>query len=320
MIINKSSKLYLAGHNGMVGSSVMDVLRRRGYQNIVFADSKELDLTNQSAVNTFFEKENPEYVIISAAKVGGIYANSTYRAQFLFENLMIQCNLIHASYIFGVKKLLFLGSSCIYPKNCMQPIKEEYLLTGYLENTNEPYAIAKIAGIKMCENYFKQYQSNFISVMPTNLYGPRDSFDLKNSHVLPALIRKFNEANLQNLKDVKIWGTGKPRREFMFVNDLAEACVYVFENLESEELYSKNISHINIGSGKDITILELANKIKKIVGYDGNISFDHSKPDGTYRKLLDITRLEELGFKNKISFDEGLEKTNNWYKDNILKK
>ena len=320
MIINKSSKLYLAGHNGMVGSSVMDVLRRRGYQNIVFADSKELDLTNQSAVNTFFEKENPEYVIISAAKVGGIYANNTYRAQFLFENLMIQCNLIHASYIFGVKKLLFLGSSCIYPKNCMQPIKEEYLLTGYLENTNEPYAIAKIAGIKMCENYFKQYQSNFISVMPTNLYGPRDSFDLKNSHVLPALIRKFNEANLQNLKDVKIWGTGKPRREFMFVNDLAEACVYVFENLESEELYSKNISHINIGSGKDITILELANKIKKIVGYDGNISFDHSKPDGTYRKLLDITRLEELGFKNKISFDEGLEKTNNWYKDNILKK
>ena len=206
------------------------------------------------------------------------------------------------------------------PKNCMQPIKEEYLLTGYLENTNEPYAIAKIAGIKMCENYFKQYQSNFISVMPTNLYGPRDSFDLKNSHVLPALIRKFNEANLQNLKDVKIWGTGKPRREFMFVNDLAEACVYVFENLESEELYSKNISHINIGSGKDITILELANKIKKIVGYDGNISFDHSKPDGTYRKLLYITRLEELGFKNKISFDEGLEKTNNWYKDNILKK
>ncbi len=320
MIINKSSKLYLAGHNGMVGSSVMDVLRRRGYQNIVFADSKELDLTNQSAVNTFFEKENPEYVIISAAKVGGIYANNTYRAQFLFENLMIQCNLIHASYIFGVKKLLFLGSSCIYPKNCMQPIKEEYLLSGYLENTNEPYAIAKIAGIKMCENYFKQYQSNFISVMPTNLYGPRDSFDLKNSHVLPALIRKFNEANLQNLKDVKIWGTGKPRREFMFVNDLAEACVYVFENLESEELYSKNISHINIGSGKDITILELANKIKKIVGYDGNISFDHSKPDGTYRKLLDITRLEELGFKNKISFDEGLEKTNNWYKDNILKK
>ena len=304
----------------MVGSAIMKNLQSKGYVNIVTTPSKNYDLTNQKVVNDFFSFERPDYVMIAAAKVGGIVANNTYRADFIYQNMMIQNNLIHASSTNGVKKLIFLGSSCIYPRDCNQPIKEEYLLTGQLEKTNEPYAIAKIAGIKMCESYFKQHNNNFFSVMPTNLYGPKDNFDLKSSHVIPALINKFHSAKINKSPSVEIWGTGKPKREFLHVDDLADACIFLFENLDSKKLYSLGISQINIGCGNDLSIFSLSRLIKKIVGYKGEIIFDKSKPDGTPRKLLDISRLYDLGWKSSIELEDGLNQTYNWYlKENRFK-
>ena len=297
----------------MVGSAVLRKLKSKGYSNFVFSPSSKYDLTNQKLVKSFFQKEKPEYVLIAAAKVGGIYANTILRAQFIYENMMIQNNLIHNAYKNGVKKLLFLGSSCIYPRDCPQPIKEEYLLTGKLEKTNEPYAIAKIAGIKMCESYYYQYGCNFISMMPTNLYGPGDNFDLDNSHVIPALIKKFHDAKTNKSPNVKIWGTGKPKREFLHVDDLADACVYLLENLESEKLYSQNISQINIGCGEDLSIYDLSLLIKKVVGFNGGLTFDDSKPDGSPRKLLDIERINKMGWKYKIDLLDGLMDTYNWF-------
>jgi GDP-L-fucose synthase len=311
--MNKTSKIYLAGHNGMVGSAILRNLRSQGYSNFVFTPHKEYDLTNQQTVQAFFEKEKPEYVIIAAAKVGGILANDTFRGQFIYENLMIQNNLIHASHLNNVKKLLFLGSSCIYPKTCSQPMKEEYLLDSPLEKTNEPYAIAKIAGIKMCENYFNQYGSNFISVMPTNLYGPGDNFDLDGSHVIPALLRKIHTAKGENSSTVSIWGSGKPRREFLYVDEMAQACAHVFDNVEAEELYTTNISHLNVGSGVDLTIRELAEALSEIIGFEGELVFDTTKPDGTMVKLLDVSRLSDLGWKNKTDLATGLTKTYKWF-------
>ncbi|HOX79223.1 MAG TPA: GDP-L-fucose synthase [Bacteroidales bacterium] len=308
--MNKDSKIYIAGHNGMVGSALHRNLEAKGYRNFIFRTFDELDLTRQDDVEAFFEAEEPEYVFDAAAKVGGIVANDTFRAQFIYENLMIQNNLIHSSYKNGVKKFLFLGSSCIYPKLAPQPLKEEYLLTGSLEPTNEPYAIAKIAGIKMCENYYRQYRSNFISVMPTNLYGPNDNYDLQNSHVIPALLRKFHDAMISNAPSVTLWGTGQPLREFMHVDDMARACILVMEKLDAPKLYDDlGLTHINIGVGEDITILELGRLIAKITGYTGKILFDTSKPDGTPRKIMDNSRLRKLGFKPRISLEEGLAQT-----------
>jgi len=301
----------------MVGSAILRNLKSKGYGNFVFTPHAEYDLTNQRMVQDFFKKEKPEYVVIAAAKVGGILANDTYRAQFVYENLMIQNNLIHYAHLFGAKKLLFLGSSCIYPKGCDQPMREEYLLTGELEPTNEPYAIAKIAGIKMCENYFRQYKSNFVSVMPTNLYGPGDNFDLKSSHVIPALINKFHNAKLTDSTDVKVWGTGKPKREFLHVDDMADACVYLLENLNADELYGSKITHLNIGSGYDLTIKKLAILIGRIIGYEGDIKFDLTKPDGVSRKLLDETRLRKMGWRSVIDLREGILGTYQWYLSTI---
>jgi len=375
--VEKNSKIYIAGHNGMVGSAIHRNLISKGYSNFVFTPYPQFDLTDQQTVDCFFEKEKPEYVVLAAAKVGGIIANNTYRAQFLYENLMIQNNIIYQSYLHGVKKLLFLGSSCIYPKNCPQPIKEEYLLTGELEYTNEPYAIAKIAGIKMCESYNIQYGTNFVSVMPTNLYGPNDNYNLETSHVLPALIRKMHlgkclenndweairkdlkkypiegmnetasEADILNklakygikyssdntshltphtshltpyasrLVSITLWGSGNPYREFLYVDDLAEACVFIMKNVNLTDINAlspapralrpepKN-THINIGTGKDLTINELAQLIKKIVGFKGEVNWDSSKPDGTPRKLLDVSKINRLGWKEKIGLDEGI--------------
>src|ERR1035437_3723375 len=297
--MEKNNKIYVAGHLGMVGSAIIRTLQQNGFTNIVFRTSKELDLKNQQAVADFFATEKPDFVFLAAAKVGGIVANNTYRAQFIYENLMIQNNIIHNSYLNGVKKLMFLGSSCIYPKMAPQPLKEEYLLTGVLEPTNEPYAIAKIAGIKMCDAYRSQYGCNFISVMPTNLYGPNDNYDLNNSHVLPALIRKFHTAIKQNLESVEIWGTGLPMREFLHVNDLAGACLFLMQKYNEPGL-------VNIGMGEDITIKDLALLIKEIVKYDGNLIFDTSKPDGTPRKLMDISKLHSFGWKHKINLEEGI--------------
>jgi GDP-L-fucose synthase len=297
--MEKTSKIYVAGHRGMVGSAIYRKLQQEGYTHIITKTSKELDLRNQSDVEKFFENHQPEYVFLAAAKVGGILANNTYRAEFLYDNLMIQSNVIHASYKYGVKKLLFLGSSCIYPKLCPQPMKEEYLLSGYLEPTNEPYAIAKITGIKMCEAYRDQYGCNFISAMPTNLYGPNDNYDLNNSHVIPALIRKFHEAKINHQKEVIVWGTGTPRRELMHVDDLADACLFLMKNYNEKKF-------VNVGTGKDISIAELAELIKKIVGYEGKITFDTTKPDGTPRKLLDLTYLHSLGWKHHIELEEGI--------------
>ncbi len=311
--MNKDSKIYIAGNTGMVGSAILRNLESKGYSNFVFTPYPEYDLTNQKKVQDFFEKEKPEYVIDAAAKVGGILANDTYRAQFIYENLMIQNNIIHAAYVHNVKKLLFLGSSCIYPKNCPQPMKEEYLLTGLLEPTNEPYAIAKIAGIKMCENYYRQYGLNFISVMPTNLYGPGDNFDLNTSHVIPALIRKFHEAKLNGDSSVTVWGTGKPRREFLYVGDLADACVFIMNNVDVKDLYSKGITHINIGAGSDLTIAELALMIKRMVKFDGEIEYEANKPDGIIKKLLDVKRLSNLGWKPRTDLMTGLRKEYSWY-------
>jgi len=294
-----NAKIYIAGHRGMVGSAVHRFLKKAGYTNFILKNSAELDLTNQHAVNIFFEAEKPEYVFLAAAKVGGIMANNTYRADFIYENLMIESNLIHTAYKTGVKKLLFFGSSCIYPKFAPQPMKEGYMLTGVLEHTNEPYAIAKIAGIKLCDAYRAQYGCNFISIMPTNLYGPNDNYDLQNAHVLPSLIRKFHEAKLNNEPSVSVWGTGTPRREFLHVDDLAQACCFLMENYDEEGL-------VNIGAGEDVTISELALLIKEVVGFQGTIQFDHTKPDGTPRKLLDVSKLASLGWKYKIGLREGL--------------
>jgi GDP-L-fucose synthase len=347
--MNKNSKIYIAGHRGLVGSAILNNLRLKGYKNIVCKTHNELDLTNQNNVKDFFQYEKPDYVFLAAAKVGGIVANNTYRADFIYQNLMIQNNVIHQSYLNGVKKLLFLGSTCIYPKNAPQPMKEEYLLTNTLEYTNEPYAIAKIAGIKMCESYNLQYGTNFISVMPTNLFGPNDNFDLEKSHVLPALIRKIHLAKmlkdnnqkevlkdlkLNNIKEaieylgnfgvtnnsVEVWGSGKPRREFLWSEDMADACVFLMENRDFSDTFSvgqKEIrnTHINIGTGVDISIKELAETIKKIIGFNGNLMFNTEKPDGTMQKLTDVTKLNALGWKHKVSLEEGIRKIYQWYEN-----
>lgn len=345
--MNKDSKIYVAGHRGLVGSAILENLQNKGYTNIVYRTHKELDLTNQVDVADFFKQEQPEYVILAAAKVGGIVANNVYRADFIYANMMIQNNVIHQSYVHGVKKLLFLGSTCIYPKNAPQPMKEEYLLTDILEYTNEPYAIAKIAGIKMCESYNLQYNTNFISVMPTNLYGPNDNFDLEKSHVLPALIRKIHLAKLLNEGDfeavkqdlkvasieeaksyltsfgvdessVEIWGSGKPMREFLWSKDMADACVFIMENRDFKDTYAsdqKEIrnTHINIGTGKEISIKALAETIKEEIGFKGELVFNTEKPDGTMRKLTDVSKLNALGWKHKIELEQGIRKMYQWY-------
>jgi GDP-L-fucose synthase len=306
MLMNKFDKIYIAGHRGMVGSAIHRNLVNLGYENILTRTSAQLDLRTQEAVNEFFEIERPTYVFLAAARVGGIHANNTYRGQFLYENLMIQNNVIHSAYATGVKKLLFLGSSCIYPKMAPQPLKEEYLLSGPLEHTNEPYAIAKIAGIKLCDAYRDQYGCNFISVMPTNLYGPNDNYDLQNAHVLPTFIRKFHDAKIAGAKEVVIWGSGTPRREFLHADDLADACVYLMHHYNEAGL-------VNIGTGIDLTITELAMMVKDVVGFKGDLVYDSSKPDGTPRKLMDVSKLTGLGWTYKISLREGLEKVYNEY-------
>ncbi len=316
--MNKNSKIYIAGHRGLVGSAIVKNLELKGYTNLVYRTHKELDLLDANAVAEFFAKEKPEYVILAAAKVGGIVANNTYRADFIYENLQIQNNVIHQSYLNGVAKLLFLGSTCIYPKNCPQPMSEDSLLTSELEYTNEPYAIAKIAGIKMCESYNLQYGTNFISAMPTNLYGPNDNFDLETSHVLPALLRKMHEAKLNNTPKVEIWGSGKPRREFLYSEDMADACVFLLENRDFKDTYEEDDkeirnTHINIGTGVDISIKELAETIQKIVGYKGELYFDNSKPDGTMKKLTDVNKLNSLGWNYKMDLESGIKEMYRWY-------
>ena len=317
-MMNLNSKIYIAGHKGLVGSAICRKLKSEGYTNLIVRSHQEMDLMRQAEVEAFFESERPEYVFMAAAKVGGILANDTYPAEFIYNNVLMQSNVIHAAYRTSVKKLLFLGSSCIYPRDCPQPMKEEYLLSGKLEPTNEPYAIAKIAGIKMCQAFNRQYETCFISVMPTNLYGPGDSFDLETSHVLPALIRKFHEAKIsdelrvtsdKNKRLVTVWGSGSPRREFLHVDDLADASIFIMNNYDDNKI-------INIGVGKDISIKELAGLIKDIVGFEGDINFDTSKPDGTPRKLLDVSRLESLGWKSRISLRDGIEQTYRWYLEN----
>jgi GDP-L-fucose synthase len=307
-----NSKIYISGHTGLVGSKLLELLKDRGYTNLIFRTSKELDLREQKAVHEFFEKEKPEYVFLIAGKVGGIGANSTYPAEFIYDNLMIESNIIHASFKFNVKKLLFTGSSCIYPKLSEQPIKESSLLSGSLEPTNEPYAIAKIAGIKLCQAYRDQYGCDFISVMPTNLYGPNDNFDLENSHVIPALIGKFYEAKVQNKKEVVLWGTGTPQREFLYIKDLVDALVFLIHNYSEQHI-------INIGTGKDIAIKELAELIKKETGYGGNIIWDDTKPDGTPKKQLDVSKLNSLGWASSVGLEEGLKETIAWYNKENLK-
>ncbi len=310
--MEKHSKIYIAGHRGMVGSAIERRLRKDGFENIVTRSSKELDLRNQQAVNDFFESEKPDYVFLAAAKVGGIVANNTYRAEFIYENLMMEANIIHAAYVNKVTKLLFLGSSCIYPKMAPQPLKEEYLLSDYLEPTNQPYAIAKIAGIELCDGYRAQYGCNFISAMPTNLYGPNDNYDLEKSHVLPALLRKFITAKKNNLPTVELWGTGSPKREFLYVDDLADACFYLMQNYNEKGL-------VNVGWGDDVTILELAQLVKKVVGYEGELKFDTSKPDGTPRKLMDVSKLTSFGWKATTTLEDGIKAVFNDIKDNDWK-
>ncbi|MCR1812026.1 GDP-L-fucose synthase [Sulfurospirillum sp. hDNRA2] len=315
--MNKTSKIYVAGHRGLVGSAIVKSLTAKGYTNIIGKTHGELDLTCQKDVQEFFEKEKPEYVFLAAAKVGGIVANNTYRADFIYENLAVQNNVIYQSYVHGVKKLLFLGSTCIYPKNAPQPMKEDSLLTSELEYTNEPYAIAKIAGIKMCESYNLQYGTNFISVMPTNLYGPNDNFDLETSHVLPALIRKIHEAKVNQEKEVEIWGSGKPRREFLYSEDMADACVFLMENVDFKDLIGdkKEIrnTHINIGTGDDISIRELAELVRTIVGYEGTLVYNTDKPDGTMLKRTDPSKLNALGWKHKVRLEEGIQTVYGWF-------
>jgi len=304
--MKKGSKIYVAGHHGLVGSAIARKLKGSGYENLVFRTYEELDLERQDRVEAFFDQERPEYVFLAAAKVGGIWANSQFPAEFIYSNLVIQTNIIHSSYLYDVQKLLFLGSSCIYPKHCPQPMKEEYLLSGYLEPTNEPYAVAKIAGIKMCQSYNRQYGTRYISVMPTNLYGPGDNFDLKTSHVLPALIRKFHEAKMRGDKLVEVWGTGAPRREFLYVDDLADACLFLMNNYEEGDI-------INIGVGQDHFIRELAEMVGEVVGFKGDLRFDHTKPDGTPLKLLDISMLSALGWQAQTPLKEGIERAYQWY-------
>lgn len=310
--MEKNSKIYVSGHTGLVGSAILRRLQVLGYTPIVTRARTELDLRDHGAVRGFFEQERPEYVFLAAAKVGGILANNTFPAEFIYDNLAIQTNVIHVSYLYGVKKLLFLGSSCIYPKHAPQPMKETDLLSGPLEPTNEPYAVAKIAGIKMCQAYNRQFGTCFISVMPTNLFGPHDNFDLETSHVIPALIRKVVEGKMAGEPSVVIWGTGTPRREFLFVDDLADACIFLMATYGSSEI-------INVGVGKDISIKELAETIKEIAGYDGELIFDTAKPDGTPRKLLDVSKLNTLGWKAQTGLEEGLRKTIEWYKQSLLK-
>lgn len=309
--MHKKAKIYVAGHQGLVGSAIKRKLEAGGYSNIITKSFEELDLRIQAEVIDFFATEQPEYVFLAAAKVGGIEANKTYPADFIYDNLAIETNVIHQSFLKGVKKLLFLGSSCIYPKMAPQPLKEEYLLSGSLEPTNEPYAIAKIAGLKMCEYYNRQYGTDYISVMPTNLYGPNDNFDLKTSHVLPALIRKFYEAKIDSVPEVEIWGTGTPKREFLHVDDMADACIYFMEQYSHFEMGT----FVNIGMGKDITIADLAQMIKEIIGFEGKLHFNRDKPDGTPQKLLDLSRAVSLGWEAKISLREGILNTYEWYKN-----
>lgn len=304
------AKIYIAGHNGLVGSALVRQLTARGYTNLLLRTSRELDLRHQSAVDDFFAQEQPDYVFLAAAKVGGIHANNTYRAEFLYDNLMIEANLIHSAYRHQVQKLLFLGSSCIYPKLCPQPMREEYLLTGFLEPTNEPYAIAKIAGLKLCENYSRQYGVNFISAMPTNLYGINDNFDLATSHVLPALLRKFHEAKVNQSPTVTVWGTGEPLREFLFVDDLADALIFLMQTYDQTDF-------INVGTGQEISIRELALTLKAVIGYPGDIVFDPNKPDGTPRKLLDVSRLQSLGWQAQTDLKTGIEQTYAWYLNHL---
>lgn len=307
--MNRNSRIYVAGHTGLVGSAIHRRLQKEGYGHVIVRPHQDLDLARQAEVESFFGTERPDYVFLAAAKVGGILANSTYPAEFIYENLVIETNVIHSAYTAGVKKLLFLGSSCIYPRDCPQPMKEEYLLSGKLEPTNEPYAVAKIAGIKMCESYNRQHGTRFVSVMPTNLYGPGDNFDLETSHVVPALIRKFHEAKARDENKVTVWGTGTPRREFLHVDDLADACVFLMRHYDEPSI-------INVGAGNDTTIRELSAMIKDIVGFTGAVRFDSSKPDGTPQKLLDVSRLRSLGWKPKIPLDEGIEMTHKWYVQN----
>jgi len=308
--MEKSAKIFVAGHRGMVGSAIVRGLRENNFQNIITRGSSELDLRNQHAVDSFFQLEQPEYVFLAAAKVGGILANNLYRAEFLYDNLMIESNIIHAAYKYKTTKLLFLGSSCIYPKMAPQPLKEDYLLTGLLEPTNEPYAIAKITGIKLCEAYRDQYGCNFISAMPTNLYGQGDNYHPQNSHVIPGMIRRFHEAKLNHLDRVEIWGSGQPLREFLYVDDLAAACLFLMENYDGKLF-------VNIGTGTDLSIKNLAELIKEVVGFEGSIDFDATKPDGTPRKLMDVTRLSEMGWQSTISLKEGLKKTYQFFKDEV---
>ena len=318
-MLTPDSKIYIAGHRGLVGSAIERNLAQRGITNLIARTHDELDLTNQSAVNEFFEVEKPEFVILAAAKVGGIHANNTYPADFIYDNLMIEANIINASFKNKVKRLLFLGSSCIYPKAVQQPMREDALLTDTLESTNEPYAIAKIAGIKLCESYNRQYGTDYRSVMPTNLYGIGDNFHAENSHVIPAIIRRFHEAKINNEPEVVVWGSGKPMREFLYVDDMASASIHVLEL--DNDIYLKNtepmLSHINVGSGVDCTIAELAQAVKEVVGFTGDLRFDASKPDGTLRKLMDVSRLNRLGWSSTISLNEGLKLTYQWYLENI---
>ena len=307
--MNLDAKIYVAGHRGLVGSAIVRNLEEKGYTNIICRTHKELDLTNQEEVRAFFEQEKPEYVFLAAAKVGGIHANNTYPADFIYENLMIQNNVIKAAHDFEVKKLLFLGSTCIYPKMAPQPIKEEYLLTGSLEETNEAYAVAKIAGLEMCKFFKRQYGDNFISCMPTNLYGPNDNFDLKNSHVLPALIRKFHEAKVNNSEAVEVWGTGTPLREFLYVDDMADACVFLMQNYDGEQ-------HVNIGTGEEVSIRQLAETVKDVVGFEGELVFNTEMPDGTPRKLTTVDKLHELGFMHKVSLNDGIRMAYEWFLEN----
>lgn len=308
--MEKSAKIYVAGHRGLVGSAIVRSLRSSGHENLIFRSSNELNLERQERVEAFFDQERPEYVFLAAAKVGGIWANSTYPAEFIYNNMAIEMNVVHASYIYDVKKLLFLGSSCIYPRHCPQPMKEEHLLSGHLEPTNEPYAVAKIAGIKMCQAYNRQYGTRFISVMPTNLYGPGDNFDLKTSHVLPALIRKCHEAKVNGDGSVEIWGTGTPRREFLYVDDLADACLFLMEHYEADDI-------INVGVGKDQSIRELAELVAELVGFEGDLRFDPAQPDGTPLKLLDVSRLTAVGWQARTPLREGVKRTYQWYLDQL---
>lgn len=307
--MNKDSKIYVAGHRGLVGSAIVRNLEAKGYTNIIYRTHEELDLTNQADVQAFFKEEQPEYVILAAAKVGGIHANNTYPADFIYDNLMIQNNVIKAAHDYKVKKLLFLGSTCIYPKMAPQPIREEYLLTGALEETNEAYAVAKIAGLEMCKFFKRQYGDNFISCMPTNLYGPNDNFDLKSSHVLPALIRKFHEAKVNGSDTVEVWGTGTPLREFIYVDDMADACVFLMENYDGEQ-------HVNIGTGEEVSIRELAETVKEVVGFEGELVFNTDMPDGTPRKLTTVDKLHGLGWKHKVSLNEGIRLAYEWFLEN----